>query len=412
MLFFVAIFAIFLLSASRAYARTKETGRVSVLSTNAALTTNHLPRKANPWLPTSLNQTSAFSGSPRQRERSLPKWNYPSRPITTLSKLSLPTKLRSTFKLNPASKLSLKLSVGNLANTNPSSAGEQFTASNNFSNIKPEPAERRVLPSDVRGLSCFVVSGRAVWPKSGFLFWSLGDKVAIAKFSFVFFCPPHTSVVDDPINPQYGSASHDGLYLGTSRLGAFKRYRDEPVLMRGNKRFACSAINAIFRNMGQWVVGIGCMEPLSRGNYYPWSSPVIFDNASSVNLLPISEMMHRYFFDNEPRPFSSSQGIRAFCSGPRCVLGGLGLTLQRHESENSEETSEASNENFSPIWPKRFPPWWPPMRLLTGIVFLFIGARMGNLWINKDGYGLRWVLWGCFFFEFGWCLLLLPVGWK
>jgi hypothetical protein len=143
------IFALFLLPASSAYART-ETGRVSVLSTNAALTTNHLPRKANPWLAPSLqgNAQSPISASKNslwQRARSLPKWSCLSQPITTSLKSCSPTKLRSTFKLNPASKLSLKLSTGSQALTNRSSVGDLFTASNDFSTLNTEPAERRVL---------------------------------------------------------------------------------------------------------------------------------------------------------------------------------------------------------------------------------------------------------------------------
>ena len=140
-------FALFLLSATRAYATSAETGRVRWLRPNAALTTNPLLSKGDSWLQASLNQTSEFLDSPRQEARSLPKWNSPSHLITTSLKLSLPTKLHSLSILNPASKSPLNLSVGNLEVTNPSNAGDLFTASNYFSNIKTEPAERRVLSS-------------------------------------------------------------------------------------------------------------------------------------------------------------------------------------------------------------------------------------------------------------------------
>jgi hypothetical protein len=131
------LFAIFLLSANRAYA-TSEDGTRYGSSRNASLTTNHLPVKGESWLPTSLNQTSAFSGSPRQEARLLLKWNYPSHPITTLSKLFFRTRPLSLSISNPASKSLPSLSVGSLENTNRSNAGDQFTVSN-------RPAERRVF---------------------------------------------------------------------------------------------------------------------------------------------------------------------------------------------------------------------------------------------------------------------------
>jgi hypothetical protein len=139
------MFAIFLLSASRAYARTKETGRASVISTDAALT--KAPHWEAQWLVPSVSKKhiTAFSSSPRQEARSLPTWNFQSHPITTLSKLSLPTKPHSLSILNPASKSPLSLSVGSLENITRLNAGDLFTASNNFSNINTEPAERRVL---------------------------------------------------------------------------------------------------------------------------------------------------------------------------------------------------------------------------------------------------------------------------
>ena len=158
MLIYCVIFAIFLLLSVRCYAKRTETD-APVFSHERALTTNHLPVKGDSWLQTSLNQTSEFSGSPRQRARSLPKWNYPSRPITASSKLSFRTKPLSRSILNRVCKSPLSWSVGSLAVTNLSNAGDLFTVSNNFSNLKPEPVERRVL---FFPLECF-------WPDNIFV---------------------------------------------------------------------------------------------------------------------------------------------------------------------------------------------------------------------------------------------------
>jgi hypothetical protein len=139
------LFALLLLSSTRAYARTKETGCVSVLSTNAALTKNHLPRKATQWLSLRLpahaqeRKPLRISGSTsflRQRARSLPKWNCQSHPITASSKLSFRIRLRSRSILNRVCKSCLSWSVGNLAVTNRSNAGDPFIAFSYFSTTK------------------------------------------------------------------------------------------------------------------------------------------------------------------------------------------------------------------------------------------------------------------------------------
>jgi hypothetical protein len=145
-------FALFLLLSACAYATRTKTGYASAVNAHAALTKSPLWEAR--WLSIRLNalaeerkHTNGFSTFTRQEARSLPKWNFPFHLITTSSKSSFRTKLRSRSISNPASKSPLSLSIGSLANTNPFATGDLFTASNNFSNIKPEPAERRVLSS-------------------------------------------------------------------------------------------------------------------------------------------------------------------------------------------------------------------------------------------------------------------------
>ena len=91
---------------------------------------SHHSRRRN-WLVPSVperNRTTAFSSSPRQKARSLPKWNCHSRPISTSLKLRFRTRPRFASISSRVSKLCLRLRVGNLAATNRSNAGDLFTA--------------------------------------------------------------------------------------------------------------------------------------------------------------------------------------------------------------------------------------------------------------------------------------------
>jgi hypothetical protein len=108
------------------------------------------PDKRRQWLRERVpepNPTSVSRSFQRQKERSLPKWNCPSHPITASLKLSFRTKLHSRSISNRVCKSLLKLSVGSREATNRLSAGDLFTAYNDFSNTKPEPAFRRVSAS-------------------------------------------------------------------------------------------------------------------------------------------------------------------------------------------------------------------------------------------------------------------------
>ena len=150
------VFAIFLLLCLLDCVTRAETGCVSVLSTDAALTTNHLPLKGESWLPTSLANAripiSAFSPSLRQRARSLPKWSFQSHLITESSKSFSQTKLPCASIWNRESKSPLSLSVGSLEVTNHANAGDLSSASN-FSKHQNKPAfSGRVFSSGlVRG---------------------------------------------------------------------------------------------------------------------------------------------------------------------------------------------------------------------------------------------------------------------
>jgi hypothetical protein len=137
------LFAIFLLLCLSGCATRAVTECADGLNIDASLTTNHLPRKANSWLPISLNEishTSASTSSLSQRARLLPKWSFPCHPITTSLKSFLRTKLPSASIWIPASKLLQNSSVGRVAATNHSSAGDLSSASNDFSNTNITPA--------------------------------------------------------------------------------------------------------------------------------------------------------------------------------------------------------------------------------------------------------------------------------
>jgi hypothetical protein len=100
---------------------------------NTPLTTNHLPRKANPWLSLSVpNPLSAPTSFPRQKARSLPMWSFQFLPITTSSKLCFRTRPHSVSTWSRASKSCPNSSIGNRANTNPLNAGDLFTAFSPF----------------------------------------------------------------------------------------------------------------------------------------------------------------------------------------------------------------------------------------------------------------------------------------
>jgi hypothetical protein len=113
------------------------------LNIDASLTTNHLPRKANSWLPISLANAktpiSASISSLRQKARSLPKWSFPSLPTTTSSRSFSMTRLPCALTWSRVSKLLQSLSVGSLELINRSSDGDQSSASD-FSNINTKPA--------------------------------------------------------------------------------------------------------------------------------------------------------------------------------------------------------------------------------------------------------------------------------
>jgi hypothetical protein len=122
----------------------RQSGRACVVSTNAALTKNHLPTKGDQWLSLRLPayaqerkplHISAFLNFQQQRARSLPKWNYQSHPITASLRSFFRTKLRSRSIWNRAYRSLLKLSVGNREVTNRSNDGDLFTAFN------PNPSE-------------------------------------------------------------------------------------------------------------------------------------------------------------------------------------------------------------------------------------------------------------------------------
>jgi Protein of unknown function (DUF551) len=184
MLFLCAIFAIFLLSATRAYA-TSEVGPRSGVSRNAALTTNHLHEKGDSWLSLSVpNPLSASTSFPRQKARSLPTWNCLSHPITTSLKSFFRTRPLSLSILNPASKSLQNLSVGSLENITRSNAGDLFTALSNISNIKPEPAERRVLLRElcIFGWATnnkFISNGTVKETESSLVHWFRFENIAI-----------------------------------------------------------------------------------------------------------------------------------------------------------------------------------------------------------------------------------------
>jgi hypothetical protein len=144
------IFAVFLLSANRAYAKS-EYGPRSGISQNAALTTNPLLSKGDPWLSLSVpvparNAQGSFSVSLRSREKSL-----------KLSKSTL-TSMQSWFcfrtiplslsTLNHALPSSLNCLTANQEIGEVSNDGDLFTAKSPWSNGKSEPAERRVLSFD------------------------------------------------------------------------------------------------------------------------------------------------------------------------------------------------------------------------------------------------------------------------
>jgi hypothetical protein len=137
------LFALFLLLCLCGCATRAVTGYASALNTDAALTTNHLPVKGESWLPISLNErsrTSGFTNSLRQRARLLPKWSFPSHPITESSRSFSMIKLPSLSTWNRVSKSLPKLSVGSLEVTNLSNAGDLSSASNDFSNTNTTPA--------------------------------------------------------------------------------------------------------------------------------------------------------------------------------------------------------------------------------------------------------------------------------
>jgi hypothetical protein len=125
------VFAIFLLLSVCCFATT-DTGRASAINTHAALTKIHLPLKGESWLSLSVaepqNRIPASASFQWQRERSLPKSNCLSHPITTSLKSCFRTRPLSIFKLNPVSKLCRNWSIGNQANTNRSNAGDLSTA--------------------------------------------------------------------------------------------------------------------------------------------------------------------------------------------------------------------------------------------------------------------------------------------
>ena len=149
MLLLSPIFALFLLSASRAYARTKETGRVSVLSTNAALTTNHLPRKANSWLPPSLskrrNSDQRVHKFPKAKGKVVAEVELSISSDYNIIEIVFDDKTSLTFNLESRVQITPELVSWKSGDTNLSNAGDPFSASNNFSNINTEPAEKRVL---------------------------------------------------------------------------------------------------------------------------------------------------------------------------------------------------------------------------------------------------------------------------
>jgi hypothetical protein len=94
--------------------------------------------KGESWLLTSVpetNRIAAFSNSLRRKARSLPKWNCPSRPITTLSKSFFRTRPLSRSTSNRVCRSLLRLSVGSLVITNRRNDGDLFTA------FKPDPPE-------------------------------------------------------------------------------------------------------------------------------------------------------------------------------------------------------------------------------------------------------------------------------
>lgn len=130
-----------------------EVGTRSDYSRNAPLTTIHLPVKGESWLPISLANARnplRFSASKifqRQKEKSLPKWSFPSHLTTASSKLSFRIKLHSRSILNRVCKSLLSLSVGSPAVTTRSSVGDLFTA------CKPKPAERRVSYWSIKSLA-------------------------------------------------------------------------------------------------------------------------------------------------------------------------------------------------------------------------------------------------------------------
>lgn len=128
---FLREFALFPLLLSRQFAY-KQNGTCSGCSQNTPLTTNHLPSKGESWLLTSVpkNRIAASRSSRKPKARSLLKLNCPSRPITTLSRLSFRTRPHSRSILNHAYRLCLNWSVGNRAITVRSNAGDLFTASN------------------------------------------------------------------------------------------------------------------------------------------------------------------------------------------------------------------------------------------------------------------------------------------
>src|ERR1041385_6885487 len=112
-----------------------------------ALTTNHLPRKANPWLQTSLQVPARNANAPafqRSKARSLKAWNSCPQTPDTQSGSCSKTEHISAAMLSHPSQFFLNCQTGKPKTTNLSTAGELFTVSD-LSNIKPEPAERRVL---------------------------------------------------------------------------------------------------------------------------------------------------------------------------------------------------------------------------------------------------------------------------
>jgi hypothetical protein len=136
------------------------------MSTERALTEIHLPKKGESWLSLSVpnratnpHPLGVFSGSRKQRERSLPKWKSHSQPTTTLSKLFLRIRRLSISSLSLASRSFLKPQTGEAENTNQFAAGDLYTADRPADN--PNPPEMAGL------LFVFLLLTHALLPLPG-----------------------------------------------------------------------------------------------------------------------------------------------------------------------------------------------------------------------------------------------------